>query len=484
MAASAEPTDDIVEELFLEDLTDDQFDVNEITTTSEFPVSVIDSFLNVNVSSLKLVLDRLADRQLNCVEEEQSVAASLNRVESDKFLDFLASMSDLFEQCFNLRSSKKSKHLRTIELEKNFSDCRVKPSPASKAWEEILLEQGIHNNPASEAVFQHILQHFWSTVGSVVRKDNDETPSSVHQPGSQPDDMEFAAVTDHAGWAIKRARDIVKSSTVTHLNIKKSTVSNVTCEIDKSEALELISKLGEDQKQHDGRFSFIPSDEVSSFFVMLHNVVDSLLSKNQFVMEKSNVVTNCLQQLSTNQQLRDDWFLLVNKYSFTKPVAVYVLEKICTMFVKSKQQIVREKCALKPQKGSVALREELRTKISSSTCTTGKQSVASTSVPVNNLPELVIKLRRNFESPGNVALCLSEIFQLPSKRDILLNLSGKELTKILMAMGKPGLDGKKKTRQIDVLLSENHECIIKYPDKVATGAASEIDTYVDMYSCR
>ena len=58
MAASAEPTDDIVEELFLEDLTDDQFDLNEITTTSEFPVSVIDSFLsmNVNVSSLKLVL--------------------------------------------------------------------------------------------------------------------------------------------------------------------------------------------------------------------------------------------------------------------------------------------------------------------------------------------------------------------------------------------------------------------------------------------
>ena len=160
-------------------------------------------------------------------------------------------------------------------------------------------------------------------------------------------------------------------------------MSNVTYEIDKSVALELISKLGEDEKEDDGRFRFITNQEVGSFFVMLHSVVENLLSKNQFVVEKSTVVTNCLQQLSTNQQLRDDWFSLVNKCGFAKQVAVYVLEDICTMFVKSKQQIVREKYALKAQKGSVALREELRGKIGNSA--TGKQSVPSTSVAVNNL---------------------------------------------------------------------------------------------------
>ena len=80
--------------------------------------------------------------------------------------------------------------------------------------------------------------------------------------------------------------------------------------------------------------------------------------------------------------------------------------------------------------------------------------------------QLQLIIWRNFESPENVALCLSEIFLLPSKREILLNLSGKELTRILLAMGKPGLDGMKKTRQIDVLLSGNQECNIKYPDKV------------------
>ena len=43
--------------------------------SSDVPVSAKDNFLctNVNISSLKLVLDRLADLQANCVREEQAV---------------------------------------------------------------------------------------------------------------------------------------------------------------------------------------------------------------------------------------------------------------------------------------------------------------------------------------------------------------------------------------------------------------------------
>lgn len=66
---------------------------------------------------------------------------------------FFRSVADLFEQCFDLRSSKKSKHLRAIELEKNFSECRVKSSSASIAWEEILLEQGLKKMPLVTACF-------------------------------------------------------------------------------------------------------------------------------------------------------------------------------------------------------------------------------------------------------------------------------------------------------------------------------------------
>ena len=145
---------------------------------------------------------------------------------------------------------------------------------------------------------------------------------------------------------------------------------------------------------------------------------------------------------------------------------MFVLEKICLMFVKSKQQIVREKLSLKPRKGSVALREELKGKIGKASRSTAKQTKTTETGAANIVPPVITKLRDNFESPDNVTCCLREIFQQPTKREILLSLSGKELTKLLLALGQPGLDGKKKTRQVEVLLSSSHQCIIKYPDKV------------------
>ena len=97
---------------------------------------------------------------------------------------------------------------------------------------------------------------------------------------------------------------------------------------------------------------------------------------------------------------------------------------------------------------------------------TGQQKKTLSSQPVKNPPEVILKLRKNFESPENISCCLKEICQYPSKKDILLTLSGKELTKLLLALGHPGLDGKKKMRQVDVLLSGNEEFIVKFPDKV------------------
>ena len=93
-------------------------------------------------------------------------------------------------------------------------------------------------------------------------------------------------------------------------------------------ALEL-SKLGNDEKQQDGRFRFIPRREVGDGFFSLHVVVDNLLSKSQFAVEKEKVVTNCLEQLSTDQQLRNDWVTLIDE-GFSKPVA-FVLQKVCIM---------------------------------------------------------------------------------------------------------------------------------------------------------
>ena len=53
--------------LFIDDTTGEQFSFDEIEAISEPSLSGKDSFLSTNVSfsSLKLVLDRLADRQTN-----------------------------------------------------------------------------------------------------------------------------------------------------------------------------------------------------------------------------------------------------------------------------------------------------------------------------------------------------------------------------------------------------------------------------------
>ena len=126
-----------LERLFIDDTTDEQFSFDEIEAISEPSLSGKDSFLstNVSVSSLKLVLDRLADRQTNFVEQERAIASVLSKVDEVKFVEFVASVAGLFEQCFGLRSSKQNKHLRAIEPERNFTERRSKTNPASKAWE-------------------------------------------------------------------------------------------------------------------------------------------------------------------------------------------------------------------------------------------------------------------------------------------------------------------------------------------------------------
>ena len=75
MAASSEYDIDFeeLERLFIDDTTDEQFSFDETEAISEPSLSGKDSFLstNVSVSSLKLVLDRLADRVILWNKSEQ-----------------------------------------------------------------------------------------------------------------------------------------------------------------------------------------------------------------------------------------------------------------------------------------------------------------------------------------------------------------------------------------------------------------------------
>ena len=71
-----------LERLFIADTTDEQFSFDEIEAISEPSLSGKDSFLSTNVSfsSLKLVLDRLADRQTNLWNKSGQLPRSLAKL--------------------------------------------------------------------------------------------------------------------------------------------------------------------------------------------------------------------------------------------------------------------------------------------------------------------------------------------------------------------------------------------------------------------
>ena len=71
-----------LERLFIDDTTDEQFSFDENEAISEPSLSGKDSFLstNVSVSSLKLVLDRLADRQTNLWNKSRQLPRSLAKL--------------------------------------------------------------------------------------------------------------------------------------------------------------------------------------------------------------------------------------------------------------------------------------------------------------------------------------------------------------------------------------------------------------------
>ena len=94
--------------LFIDDTTGEQFSFDEIEAISEPSLSGKDSFLSTNVSfsSLKLVLDRLADRQTNLWNKSGQLPRSLAKLTRLNLLSlwhqWLVSLSSVL--AFDLRN--------------------------------------------------------------------------------------------------------------------------------------------------------------------------------------------------------------------------------------------------------------------------------------------------------------------------------------------------------------------------------------------
>ena len=82
--------------------------------------------------------------------------------------------------------------------------------------------------------------------------------------------------------------------------------------------------------------------------VILHDFTENYVTPA--TLNEQSVI-ECLKNMSESKTLRNAWKAISTIKNFSEEVQVAVLERICTMFLKSKQQIIREKLNLKPQKG-------------------------------------------------------------------------------------------------------------------------------------
>ena len=136
--------------------------------------------------------------------------------------------------------------------------------------------------------------------------------------------------------------------------------------------------------------------------------------------------------------------------------SVILLQRIVTMFLKSKQQIIREQLQLKGNKQSSSLRQ---------TVCKGQKPQEKFCKPI----ECLVAFCGNLTDASSVMAFLNDVFLKSEPSTILSKLHGNELSAILQSLGLPGLNGKGKNRQIELLVkhASGKNWNILFPEKVS-----------------
>ena len=200
----------------------------------------------------------------------------------------------------------------------------------------------------------------------------------------------------------------------------------------------------------------------SACWIKGHSNVSKAFSKSM----KSNIPGSLFDSVNSIRSFR----------SFLKPVDmqkqlmryIVLLQHIVTMFLKSKQQIIREQLQLKTQKSSQSLRQSLpkstKNTATRKTRTEGGENAAKAQ---NATPGIVTELRKNAEIPEKVEQFLASLKEGDASSPLHF-LTGKGLVRILKSLDLPCFSGKGKAKQIDTLkkfFSSVEVVNIKYPEK-------------------
>ena len=337
----------------------DDTDVEKDDKTSPIIRQSTDAFTTNEVIA---VLERISSSTITSEAEIATKILGNTRGKKDfATLDcFVSVFVEAFNKCNGSVKNFKSDGVRAIRLEKKFATLRNDmESNLFDAWKR--LAGDAHSLETSVVVYQHVLQHFWSCVtlqGKSSQSVEDEYRSVDDVSADlDKDEAEREAIRRHAGWAVKRARDLINSG-ATILSIKKSKDENSpVTEVTKTCLLSFFDKFGVDLQQNTGKYLFIVNDAILEFFIVLHKEVEDFIIRTG--IDKDTVVL-CLQYLSCNEHIRAEWKKVVGERSGEEEAAsIIILQRIVSMFLKSKQQIIREQLHLKPQKESKSLRASL-----------------------------------------------------------------------------------------------------------------------------
>ena len=88
---------------------------------------------------------------------------------------------------------------------------------------------------------------------------------------------------------------------------------------------------------------FIPTSETVTFSVYLHTVVEKIVKEALEKYAHKDILKHCLQVLSKSSELYEEWFKVLcgEENDMHRAACTLILQRIVSMFVKSKQ-IIRE----------------------------------------------------------------------------------------------------------------------------------------------
>ena len=351
---------------------------------------------------------------------------------------FINCLSAFFKEITSACETEKDLQKREIKLEKKFTEMRcsgIHYVNVSKIWHQVCSAQAFYNVSVRNDILQLILQHFWVSGFKLNKSNSGEMSTTFHTCVTNPDENETETILDHAGWAIKRTRDVITKGTENIQLKQNNDPDSALVNAEKTTALTIIRELGEDVAQPDGTHRFKVHEKASDFFTYLHTQVEGHLHKN-IVFERGDVLRKCLDGLSLDSDLRTKWMNLIGS-NWDIKASIVVLQRIVTFFVKSKQQIIREKEGLKPNKNSVSLRRGIMKP---------KESKIKKSV----VDDEILKMREAGGTSESFATFFQHLctLKLPDQHSLLNQLTGKELAKLLKSLGKPSFQGKKKEKQV------------------------------------